>query len=301
MHVFVKYYLVLKKNKMSQYNKYNSDSNPDEVNLMPLLRYIKRKLDSFGRWVSYIYFIIVRYFLLIAKFLGVGIIIGAVYYFTATPIYKSTAIVASHLLNNDYSESLVNELRWLTREKNQEELSSLLKLDKSVTEKIKKIEYESFAKNPLDSIVNTAFKIHIYVKDNTILDTLETSLINYLENNSYAIKRKNVKMNALKDYSSVMNSEIMELDSIKRILSLRGGFTSTTLESYEQILSMYNRKLVVLEQLALLRNYEIIQGFTFFRKPYSPRLRHPFIIAIVFGFIGFIAAYRKDKANNTKQ
>jgi len=287
---------------MSQTNNSNHTSE-NEVNLTPLFLFIKRKFDQIGNRIVYSFKIVEKYFFLIATITAIFIGLSVVNYFTATPTYHSTAIFTSNLLSNHYSESFINELRWLAKEKDYNELSRLLQMNLEDVKKIKKVEYEGFTASSKDTIIGTPFKINVLIKDNSILDTLQYKIHNYLENNPYAIKRRQAKKATLIDFAAVVHKEIIELDSIKRVVSLKSGFTSSSLASYSKILTMCNERLRAMEQLALLKNYDVLQEFTAYRKPYSPRLLRD---AVEYGFIGgvfgfFLALYKERKRNKEEE
>lgn len=274
---------------------YYPPPSSDEINLLPILRYIKRKIDGIFDIFGSIFYLMRVHTLYLMQFIVLGLVVGAAYMYLKVPVYKSTAIYTSNLMNNQYNEAFINELRWLSREKNYEELSKLLVMDYEDVKNIKKIEYESFEVVTKDSLMSSSFKVHAYVKDVRLFDSLQYKLLHYMENNIYANKRRSAKEQSLRLFSEKMNDEIVELDSIKKIVSLQSGQLNSLVETYRQVIELYMERYKLMERMALMNNYELIQEFSNFRKPYSPRLRELLTIVALFGVTGLFFANYRDK------
>ena len=273
---------------------YNPPPSSDEINLLPVLRFIKRKIDGVFNKIETVFYLIRVHTLYLAQFIIVGLLIGFSYLYWKAPVYKSTAIYTSNFMNNQYNESFVNELRWLAREKNYDELSKLLSMNYEDVRNIKRIEFESFDVITKDTMMSYSFKVHAYVKDVKLFDSLQYKLLEYMENNTYANKRKTAKNQSLTLFSEKMNDEIVELDSIKKIVSLQSGQLGALVETYRQVIELYMDRYKLMERMALMNNYELIQEFSNFRKPYSPRLRELLFIVAVFGCAGLVFANKKE-------
>ncbi len=274
---------------------YYPPPSSDEINLLPVLRYVKRKIDGIFNIIGNIFYLIRVHSLYLLQFIILGVIVGVAYMYLKTPVYKSTAIYTSNLMNNQYNEAFINELRWLAREKNYDELAKILVMDYEDVQNIKKIEYEAFEVITKDTLMSSSFKVHVYVKDERLFDSLQYKLLGYMENNIYANKRKLAKEQSLRLFSEKMNDEIVELDSIKKIVSLQSGQLNSLVETYRQVIELYMDRYKLMEQMALMNNYELIQEFSNFRKPYSPRLRELLLIVTVFGCVGLFFANNREK------
>ncbi len=280
---------------------YYPPPSSDEINLLPILRYIKRKIDGFFYFIGYLVSLLFRQYKYIACFSLAGLAIGMLYYFFKPPVYKSTAIYTSNLMNNQFNEAFVNELRWLTREKNHDELSTLLSMSHDQVRSLKKIEFEPFEVSTMDTMMRSSFKIHVYVDDIVVFDTLQYKLLGYLENNIYGHKRKSAKVSSLELFADKMHDEMVELDSIKKIVSLKTGELSNLVETYRQVIDLYMERYKLMEQMALSNNYELIQRFSSFRKPYSPRLRELAVFVVLSCLIGIYFAHKKEKRGNKEK
>lgn len=274
---------------------YHPPSSSDEINLLPILRYIKRKIDGFFRFVVYLFELLARQYQYVGRFLVVGLVVGLLYYSFKPPVYKSTAIYTSNLMNNQFNESFINEIRWLTREDNYEELSKLLAISYDDAKNIKKIEFEAFLVPASDTTMAASFKVHAYVKDVRLFDSLQYRILDYMESNIYGHKRKSVKVETLSLFSDKMHEEMIELDSIKKVISLQAGQLTDLVETYRQVIDLYMERYKLMERIALANNYELVQQFSSYRKPYSPRVRHIVFSICIFGIVGMFFAHRKDK------
>jgi hypothetical protein len=278
--------------------KSNNLYEKDEVNLTPFFNLISKVFSSLGRKISYIFDLIGKEF----KFLLIVSVIGSslalVNYFTATPRYKTSAIFLSNLLSDEFCGSLVETLEELTKEKNYQGLSEKLHIPVSYTENIKRIKYIKYQTKDLkDTLIGSPFSIEVTVTDNTILDTLQSSIIHYLENSEYALKRKSTREKTLQDFSAKVQNELTKLDSLIMKTSLgMVGSGIDPIETYKKIISVYYDQYMMLEKIELLNNFEIISGFTKFKKPSSPRkLRDPVLLGGIFFLLGLTYKVWADK------
>lgn len=283
-----------------RYNEY------DEVNLVPFFRVIKKALASVLSGLVFTIRCIIKRFSLVLFLVIIGVILAVASFYFSQPLYHSSAIYASNLFGNEFSEQFVFQLEDLAEEKNYPELAALLKISEEDARKIKKIQYQSFKSGVSDSLVGAPFRVHVYVYDYNLLDSLQYRLLDYMENNDYALKRKSAKYATLEELSRKLEQEMVVLDTMKKNFSFgdysssmgltRRNFDKTgqssqydigyagPMDIYSSSVELYTKALSLKEEIKLLKNYEIIHGFTKFVKPYSPRL---FYDSFIYALIGF--------------
>lgn len=248
----------------------------------------------------------------------IGIIIGVASYKLRKPIYSSSLTMNSYILSNRYCADLITTLDQLALEKNYEVLADRLNISVNQASKISRIEYRNFDLKfsdigtfalEDDSIeVDVPFKVLVEVLDNSVLDTLETGLVNVFENNSYAKKRKILKKKYLTEMSDKYGLQIGELDTLKR--TIEGALVQKNasqgivfmqqsidpLNTYREVIALYQQQSALDEQVDLVSSVEIIEGFTHFKKPSKPRLFFEIgLFGSVFFFLGLLLALLRKK------
>lgn len=278
----------------------------DEVNLTPMFKFVSNQFNKLSDRVSYYKWLITKNIVTIASFVLLGVGASFFHYYLVTPTFKTTAIIVSNLLTNEYCSSLINTLGELAREKNYEQLAEKLNLKVETATKIKGIRYLNYsaAKQSRDTVIGQPFSVEVVVVDNGMLDSLQYSLVYYLENNVYALKRKTAKQAVLNDFSIKMDEELNELDSIMKKIHYGVIIKKddeelqlyNPIDLYKKYLQIYEEKYQMMEKMALLSNFELIEGFTKFTKPSSPRLIKDAIYAgFIMFLIGFYLVLRADK------
>lgn len=228
--------------------------------------------------------ILKRRFYFIVFFGSIGLLFGLAYYFLKAPVYQSTMSVSSGILTGKNSSNMINTLQLLIEEGSYEKLSERLRISPQQAQKLAGITVTSIglteAEEELEN-VNT-FRVQVHVTDNTILDTLEVSLIDYLEDNRFIKRRTDLRRENLKLLISRLKVEMQDLDSLKNKVN---NTLNTELEGsnviimdpvnvYREAIGLYQKELDLQTELALIDNIQIIEGFTEFNKPINPRVRH---------------------------
>lgn len=280
-----------------KYNEY------DEVNLMPFFRFFKGGINRLFQAFTFILIAVNRRRLFVSFCLIGGIVLAVGRFYLSTPVYHSSGIYASNMLGIEYSEQFVRQLYQLSKEKNYNELSQALNISQEDAAKIKSIEFQFFKSNSADSSLGVPFQVHVYVHDYNLLDSLQYRILDYMENNEYAYRRKLAKISTLTELSEMIQKAITELDTLKKegsgiALAKNDGYKSSSsssssadmayispVEIYKQKVELFEEGLSIKEKIKLLKNYELIQGFTKFVKPYSPRL---FYDSVVFSVVALV-------------
>lgn len=257
--------------------------NNDEIDLGQLLLRIV-KLGS-------------KYRILILVSVLVGAIAGYLYYSLTPPVYSSSMMLQSDILTEAYSETLTENLKKLIDEKNHNALADKLSIKQEQAAQLVDIKVESIegSSGAEGAVENFIFLISVEIRDNSVLLDLQDGIISFLENNEFVKKRIDLKKVRFKALIDQMNSEGVELDSLKDLINsklTKGDRNNLVLldpsNVYEQAIKTYKEELVYQERLALIESIQLIEGFTAFSRPLKPRL----ILSTASGFfIGLLLSF----------
>ncbi len=250
-------------------------------------------------------------FLFVFSILGAALGVGLT--FVSKPTYISTLTVSSTTLNNQYCFDMINTLNLLIKDKVPELLAQELKIEIGSAKEIQKIEFLNY-NNKVPKIFDDKdtvalvkpFKIKAYVSSPSVFDTLQKALVNYLENNEYALKRKEIKKENIKLMQKKLIGDIRQLDSLKLViasnLSPRGtsngfvfGQPIDPINIFKEGINLFQDNLNLNSSLILSENIQVIQYFTPRKKPDSPKL---FTNIVIYGagtfILGLIMALYKE-------
>lgn len=266
--------------------KDNNQSEEKEIDLKNIFRSIKswggNLFGLIGRLILFS-FKNIR-ILVIIIIMCVGISVGL--FLIKKPVYISSLTIAHTRLNNGQCADLVNSL---SKAPNDTVLGNLLGIEVELAKEIKDISYSSINKN--DSIFNISdFKIIAKVYNTHILDSLQNGIMNFLETNEYATKRKQIQKLYLDKFEERIKGEIIAIDSLKGIVdksilprSLGNGIilgeSIDPVKVYQESMNLYKSQLKINEQKELNNSFEIIIGFS--PSPSSSNL----FVNIFWGFI----------------
>lgn len=249
--------------------KDNNQTEEKEIDLLYIFRSIKKGvLNLFSSIEELILFSFkniktLSFFLIV----GVGISIGI--FFLKKPVYVSSLTISHTRLNNGQCADLVNSL---SEAPNDTILANLLGIDVNIAKEIADISYNTINKN--DSIFHISdFKIVAKVFNTSIFDSLQKGIMNFLESNEYATKRKQIQKLYLDKFEERIKGEIIAIDSLKGIVdksilprSLGNGIilgeSIDPVKVYQESMSLYKSQLNINGQRELNNSFEIIIGFS---------------------------------------
>lgn len=253
--------------------------------------------------------------LLIIAFLT-GTLAGLAFYQFAPKVYESKIIFTSNVLTYSIGAAITDDLNELLKERNYEGFGERLNLTPAEAKKIKAINLENAIERQdlLKEGEKTALVITVESKDELLFAKLQSSLIDYFENNPYSLLREKERKKVLQGMIDKSTEEISELEKL-RIQFLKGElfqkssaatimFDPTVINV--RILDLTREKLENLNALAVSSHVQLIQGFTNFKKPISPKISISlaggvsigilFVIALI-TFKSFRKLYRFSEAN----
>lgn len=242
------------------------NNSKDEVDLLELLL---KSINIFRSnfWTIVIFFLI-------------GCLLGFTYYSISPPLYENKLIISSSILTESYGKKFIENTQNLIRENNSKALADQLGLAQDESRKIRIIKIENLSEIQTEALKeNERFLITVLVSDQQILPKLQQGLINYFENNEFVKVRVQQNKNYLKQMIEKIQEEIRDLEELKvRIQSgdffqsARGNvsFDPTTVNS--KILELTEKKINLQNSFELSNSVQVIESFTRYEKPISPKL-----------------------------
>ena len=233
--------------------------------------------------------------------------------FILEPAYKTQGIFISNILPGKYCSILLKNLNDLKSKKDKPVLAYQLKISNEAAEDIRSITMDAmrdtFLIEKKDSTLSL-FKITLVLKSVQNLDTIQSALVNYLENNEYALKRKEAKRKSLEALKANLDTKIESLDSLKKIVNSsivprsegKGiilGQPIDPVSVYQAEINYYREQLNIDRDLATIDNIEIIQPFFKINQTNYPRYNWIaawfFISSLVFASLVVLFFGRKHK------
>ena len=247
----------------------------------------------------------------ISIFMAIGVALFLGLYFLSKPYYSSELLINHTRLDNDYCREMVENLNSIIDSKSKNKVLAR-KLGHSIelAEMVKSIEYgvvnENVSKRFADSTyVFLPFKVEVDVYDKSVLDSLQVSILNYLENNEYALRRKAIDVQHFALLETRLKRELTELDSLKRIVasgivpraSGQGIILGEPIDPvmiYKRGSELYEKLLFVKRRQELINSFEVAVGFSQSAKRASPGK----LVYIGLGLlIGYLMGFAYVKAN----
>jgi hypothetical protein len=266
----------------------NQLNNSDEIDLLELLAKIVITIKS-------------NILSIIIAFV-IGSILGLCYYQFVPKVYESKMILLSDILTSSYSERITESLDNLIKEGNDEVLSQRLGITENEASSITKMEIESVKQEAKGTESESAtFIITVRTQDKSILPNLQEGLINHLRNNEYVKIRVRQRQDFYKAMIEKVGIEINSLDSLKKRLFTGQPIYSKSSEMmlvdptniYSKILDLNKEQIGFKNSLELVNSIQLVEGFTVYNKPVSPKLSISlvagasvglFLVALLIGF-----------------
>lgn len=256
----------------------NQLNNSDEIDLLELLAKIVITIKS-------------NILSIIIAFV-IGSILGLGYYHLVPKVYESKMILLSDILTSSYSERITESLDYLIKEENDEVLSTRLGISEREASSITKIEIESVKQETKEiESESSTFIITVRTEDKTILPNLQEGLINHLRNNEYVKVRVRQRQDFYKAMIEKVGIEINSLDSLKRRLFSGQPIYSKSSEMmlvdptniYSKIIDLNKEQIGYKNSLELVNSIQLVEGFTVYNKPVSPKLSISLVAGASFG------------------
>lgn len=267
----------------------NQLNNSDEIDLLELLAKIVITIKS-------------NILSIIVAFV-IGSILGLCYYQFVPRTYESSMLISSGILTESYSKNLVSDINKLIKEKNLTKVSTKLGITQQEANMLGKLEIKS-AIEKSDGIKEQE-KSYLTIigqsSDNSIWPSLQTGLINFFESNDYVKIRVDQNRKYYTQIIEKIDKELIDLQELKSNISSGKMsqsskdnlvlFDPTTVNT--KILDLNKEKIGMQNALETVNSVQLVEGFTTFEKPVSPKLSISlvagasvglFIVALLIGF-----------------
>ncbi len=253
---------------MIENHKQANASSSDEIDLIELLAKVTLGIKNNFRS-------------LVLAFV-IGSLLGLAFYQFVPKVYESNMIIQSDILTESYGERIAESMDLLIREQNFEILGSRMGISLEKAASIKKIKIESVKQKQTNTTEkeNNTFIITVRTTDNTLLPDLQNGLINYLRNNEFVKVRVRQRQDYYKAMIEKVGQEISSLDSLKKRLFTGKPIYSNSAEMmlvdptniYSKIIELNKEQINYKNGLELVNSIQLVEGFTIYKKPVSPKL-----------------------------
>ncbi len=301
----------------------NEQYRDDEIDLRKLFQAIGNGFINVGNWFVNLIIrfrrVSLNYKFLILGMVILGAILGAAYNKVNKPYYSTSMLISSSYFNTRLFENNIEELNVLCKEEERTGLAKLLALDVEVAKNIKEFHYEPLVSEQdivdievlkqklgelkvgdedIQKIVDQlyiqnkrTYILSVDVFDNSMIETLQGSLIGYFKNNPYVKNRIRITKINQQNLIAKLKADIKQLDSLKHLFNLNmkananrkdestsnnvyvgesGNLNPTTF--YNQSISLYKQLQSTETALELGTDFEVRDSFTVFTEPSSPSI-----------------------------
>ncbi len=226
-------------------------------------------------------------------FSALGLIGGYFSYLYKTKIFHSSMTISSTILTAVNTTHIIESLQLLIDEGNYDMLSKKLNIPIAQISQVKQVSV-NFEKDINATEQFNIFDIEVFVTNNNILDTLQYSIIHFLEINEFVRRRVELKKTSLQQLITKIQNEITEIESLKEhVTSVSPGekinvVVMNPVEIFLEGVNLYQKQLELQTELSLAENFQIIDGFTAYSNPASPKISRIFYGLLIGIFVGLI-------------
>ncbi len=262
---------------------HNQPNQEDEIDLGILLLKITKSISKY------------KFSIILFSLIGIGLGVSA--YYVQKPKYESNMIIQSSILTKAYAESLSQNLYLLVEEDNYSLLAEKLSMTAAQVSEITKmyimtIAEKVYKKENGEEVLNNLFKISVETTENTILPVLQAGILTHIENNAYVKKQLHTKKHTLNALINKLNVELLVIDSMKNNLDNTVNYNTKNKNNivifdptnvHSRSLNFYRQKIRYEQELALMNGVQLVDGFTSFKKPASPKLLKSIVVGFAIG------------------
>ncbi len=253
---------------MIENQKQANASSSDEIDLLELLAKVTLGIKNNFRS-------------LVLAFV-IGSLLGLAFHQLVPKVYESNMIIQSDILTESYGERIAESMDLLIKERNWETLGNRMGISAEKAASLRRVKIESVKQKQVSATEkeNNTFIITIRTSDNTILPDLQNGLINYLRNNEFVKVRVRQRVDYYKAMIEKVGQEISSLDSLKkRLFSGKPIYSKSTemmlvdpTNIYSEIIKLTKEQIEYKNGLELVNSIQLVEGFTVYKKPVSPKL-----------------------------
>jgi hypothetical protein len=279
-----------------------TDFHDDEFDIELLAKKIARVTRKFFSSLFFpVRLILSKPYRLVA-FLFAGVLAALGLFYTITPMYKASFLMKPVNKGDLYFMNLLMDVGNLINDHDYEGASYYLKLDENTCSKINRISVDLIRRNKYTDSADAA-NVYIATTDRSLFDTIQASLLHYLENTDYYQKIRLLRERDIEDMRTKLTNDINEIEELKKSLTASaprnaGGFVYgepvNPVIVYEEALSLYRQQMDLKWKANFVNNFQLVKGCIPSKKPASPKL--PNLLLICTGvslLLCFLYNYRK--------
>lgn len=259
--------------------------NQAEIDLYYFFKPVGTAIKKIWNGITYIERKISANLIVFLAIVLLGSLAGYFMRYIIKPSYETGGIFVSNILPGKYCSILLKNLNSIKGGANDPVLAQELNIPVEAAQDIQSIRMadmrDTFLIEKKDSTLSL-FKITLRLASVVHLDTIQWGLVNYLENNEYALKRKEAKIKALLALKENLSIKMQSLDSLKKIVNnsivprseARGiilGEPVDPVSIYHVEMGYYKEQLNIDQALVTIDNIEVIQPFFKINRPNYPR------------------------------
>jgi hypothetical protein len=222
----------------------------------------------------------------------IGLLCGVVAYLLQPRVYQSRMIANSSILQNPEVIAVVESWQEYLKNDELEALSKVLGLPVQTLRKVYLLEVRESKPNA------DGFSIYTKVGDNAVLKDLQKAIVTNFENNAFVRERIAIRRKNMQRLLKEIDSEIAKLERTRSIVenlleapTQRGASMMIDLGNTGninyQIMGLHEKRFGIEEQLQLLDDFQLIEGFNVSETPSNPKLLKTLVIG---AFLGFMTA-----------
>lgn len=263
-----------------------------------LFKEIGKAFSNWGKKIKTFYPFVIYIFIF-------GGLLGFAARFILNKHYKTDGIFLSRVLTSGISLNIINDLnKQLGVEENLPVVTQKLNLninDARGIVSIKLYDMSDTLRLNNDDSLGATIKITLIVNDTSLVEKVQKGIIYLFENNDYALKRKQARLENLIDLKKNLDSKIQSLDTLRNIVNSsiipnsqgKGnvflGEPINPVNVYEKEVGFFREQLYLNEQIKNSNTFEIIRPFTKIYKTNSPNFLAIQLYALGGGLLlGFI-------------
>ncbi len=282
------------------------DHKNDEVNLLAVFDKIGVLLKRLSSFISKLIGIILKRVVLVLFICALGLGSSYFLYKNAKPYYTSSMTLVLSNIRNEFVENQLLNLSEMIKEDNFPAVSGRLDISLNAAEQIKSMTIVNLDQNRIDEdsiLTGSPFVIELSLYDNSLFESMEPAIANYLESNKYFSKQKRIRQRELESIVAKLKVDISSMDSIKAsVTSPRGpvngfvfGEPIDPTNLYRESILMYKQKERLLAELDQLDNIQVVNSFIPRSKPSGPNMLKYLGLGFLLSFaVSVFIAYRLE-------
>lgn len=266
---------------MEDNSRKRSDFNDDEFDIEVLfekLNRINKKIWIKLTFPFRVLFFNTKIFLITLIMCGA---VSALLRFTLPKFYSATFIYEPTFKTDLFHLNLLNDLDILLKENNSTGVAKILHVDETLASKVNRSKVEVQFKNEYRKDSITSVEVFIIAEDNTVFDTLQQAILQYLASSPHYKKLHDMRLAELNTMEEKLLQDIEYNDSLKRTLAANttprgnGGFVYgepiDPVRVYESGISLTQKLISIRSQKQFINNFELVKPVVAKNKPYFPR------------------------------